>query len=89
MLQAFFTLEYERRHPEDAEDLSRLKDLIASLIPLLEVGIQIHGQRAPPSLAPLHKVMLEQFAEMKRQTEEKYGRRVKSMRMGEVQCTLG
>lgn len=74
-------MDYEVKHPDDVEDLSKLKDLIASLIPLLEVGIQIHGQRAPPSLAPLHKRIEEQFAEMKRQTEEKYGKRVKFVKI--------
>lgn len=64
------------KHPEDVDLINTLKDLIASQIPLLDIGIQIHGQRAPPSLAPLQKRMEEQFYEMKIRIEEKYGKKV-------------
>lgn len=75
--QAFFNTEYLKNHSEDADLIDKLKDLIASQIPLLEIGIQIHGQRAPSSLAPLQKRIEEQFAEMKFSTEQKYGKKVK------------
>ncbi len=78
-LQAFFDSDYLEKHPEDIDLINILKESIASQIPLLEIGIHIHGERTPSSLAPLHEKMEKQFAEMKRRTEEKYGKRVSSI----------
>lgn len=64
------------RHPEDIGLIEQLKDLIASQIPLLNIGIQIHSQRAPVSLAPLHQRIEDQFEEMKTRIEATYGKRV-------------
>ncbi|RWS31375.1 hypothetical protein B4U80_06775 [Leptotrombidium deliense] len=75
--KAFFTAEYMSQLTTDAEreNVSKLKDLIAAQIPLLEIGIQIHGQRAPLSLKPLHEHMEEAFQKLRHSVESKYGKR--------------
>lgn len=75
-MQAFFTPEYLEAHPEDAVLITKLQDLIASQIPLLDLCIQIHRQRAPPSLGPFQKRLEECFAEMQNHVESKYGKKV-------------
>lgn len=73
--EAFFTPEYEENHVEDAVLIEKLKDLIAFQIPLLELGLQLHKQRAPHSLMPLHDRLERLFMDMKSKVEEKYGKR--------------
>jgi hypothetical protein len=63
-------------HPEDATLIIKLQDLIASQIPLLDLCIQIHRQRAPPSLAPFQQRLEECFADMQNHVESKYGKKV-------------
>lgn len=63
-------------HPDDADLVNELKDLIACQIPLLEAGIHIYGQRVAPSLIPLQRHIEEKFEEMKCKVEEKYGKKV-------------
>lgn len=74
--KAFFNSDYVEKHAEDDILIDKLKDLIAEQIPLLEFGIQVHKERAPPSLAPLQQKLEECFAQMKISIEEKYGKRV-------------
>ncbi|GFG33105.1 hypothetical protein Cfor_10663, partial [Coptotermes formosanus] len=74
--KAFFTPEYLEAHPEDAVLITKLQDLIASQIPLLDLCIQIHRQRAPPSLGPFQKRLEECFAEMQNHVESKYGKKL-------------
>ncbi|PNF32874.1 hypothetical protein B7P43_G01874 [Cryptotermes secundus] len=73
--KAFFTTQYLEAHPEDAVLINKLQDLIASQIPLLELCIQIHRQRAPPSLMPFQQRLEECFAEMQNHVESKYGKK--------------
>ncbi|PSN51994.1 Dedicator of cytokinesis protein 1 [Blattella germanica] len=73
--KAFFTTEYLEAHPEDASLVTKLKDLIASQIPLLELCVQIHRQKAPPSLGPFHQRLEECFLEMQKHVEAKYGKK--------------
>ena len=75
--KAFFTEDYLKKHhfKKDQDAISRLKDLIANQIPLLEAGIALHKQRAPPSLRPFHEHMEEAFAKLKANVEERYGKR--------------
>ncbi|XP_069695130.1 dedicator of cytokinesis protein 1 isoform X2 [Periplaneta americana] len=73
--KAFFTPEYLEIHPEDATLVTKLQDLIASQIPLLDVCIQIHRQKAPPSLGPFQQRLEECFAEMQSHVEAKYGKK--------------
>jgi hypothetical protein len=75
-LQAFFTPEYLEVHPEDEALVTKLQDLIASQIPLLDLCIQIHRQRAPASLGPFQQRLEECFAEMQNHVESKYGKKV-------------
>lgn len=65
-----------KRHPEDAALVQRLQDLIALQIPLLEVGIRLHGERAPPSLGPLQQRLESCFNDMRSHVETKYGKKV-------------
>lgn len=76
--EVFFTSEYETRYPEDKILIERLKDLIAEQIPLLDLCVQIHKQKAPENLQPLQKRFEECFAVMKLDIEEKYGKKVLS-----------
>ena len=38
--RAFINDQYEEAHPEDMEKIDRLKDLMATQIPLLNIGLQ-------------------------------------------------
>jgi hypothetical protein len=75
-VQAFFTTQYVEAHPEDAVLVNKLKDLIASQIPLLDLCIQIHRRRAPTSLIPFQQRIEECFAQMQNHVESKYGKKV-------------
>jgi hypothetical protein len=75
-VQAFFTTQYLEAHPEDATLVNTLQDLIASQIPLLDLCIQIHRQKAPSSLMPFQQRLEECFAEMQNHVESKYGKKV-------------
>ena len=76
VIQAFFTAEYTAAHPEEAKQLAKLKDLIASQVPLLEVGVQLHKQRAPISLGPFQQRLEQCFREMQVQVEARHGKKV-------------
>nr|XP_018917246.1 PREDICTED: dedicator of cytokinesis protein 1 isoform X2 [Bemisia tabaci] len=73
--KAFFIPEYMNAHPEDAPLISKLKDLMACQIPLLDVGVRIHGQRAPSSLQPFHQRLEQCFNDMKIHIEQTYGKK--------------
>ncbi|XP_049862449.1 dedicator of cytokinesis protein 1 isoform X3 [Schistocerca gregaria] len=74
--KAFFTDEYLESHPDDGPSVKMLKDLIAYQVPLLEIAIALHRQRAPPSLAPIQQRMEDCFSEIQSHVEEKYGKKV-------------
>ncbi|XP_054707947.1 dedicator of cytokinesis protein 1-like [Uloborus diversus] len=75
--KAFFNEEYIQTHNsvKDAEGIQKLKDLIACQVPLLEIGIAIHKEKAPESLKPFHKHMEEAFQKLRANIEEKYGKK--------------
>lgn len=73
---AFFTDEYIQNNPDDDMLIQKLKDLIAEQIPLLELCIQIHGERSSPSLLGLQKRLETCFETMKDDVIEKYGKKV-------------
>lgn len=73
--EVFFIPEYLQHHVEDEVLINRLKDLIADQIPLLDLCVQIHKQKAPDNLQPLQKRMEECFSIMKNDVEKKYGKR--------------
>ena len=80
MSQAFCGSNYLDKHPEEAEAVNELKNLIASQIPLLDIGVQIHGELAPPALAPLQKHIEDQFDRLRMRVEEQYGKKVSIIR---------
>jgi len=74
--KAFFTSEYSMNHEEDEQLIEKLKDLVASQIPLLDIGVKVHSARAPPSLTPLQSRFEDCFEKMKVHIEENYGKKV-------------
>jgi dedicator of cytokinesis protein 1 len=73
--RAFINDQYEEAHPEDMEKIDRLKDLMATQIPLLSIGLQIHDFKKPESLTMFHEQLENMFQQMKKKVEEKYGTR--------------
>ena len=73
--RAFFTPEYIAENPDDEDKVTALKDLMADQIPLLEAGMQVHEAKMTEDLRPLHQRLSTMFGEMRRQVEEKYGKR--------------
>ncbi|KRT78981.1 hypothetical protein AMK59_8498 [Oryctes borbonicus] len=72
---AFFTPEYIQNNPDDDMLIQKLKDLIAEQIPLLDVCIQIHGERSLPSLHGLQKRLEKCFETLREDVVEKYGKK--------------
>ncbi|XP_050543349.1 dedicator of cytokinesis protein 1 isoform X2 [Daktulosphaira vitifoliae] len=73
--KAFFSTEYFENHMEDELLIQQLKDLVALQIPLLEIGVKVHGARADPNLTPLQLRLEDCFAKMKMHIENKYGKK--------------
>ncbi|XP_030761843.1 dedicator of cytokinesis protein 1 isoform X2 [Sitophilus oryzae] len=71
----FFHPDYLVHHPDDEVLVNRLKDLIADQIPLLDLCVQIHKQKAPGNLQPLQKRLEECFEVFRSDVEKKYGKR--------------
>lgn len=74
--EAFLTLEYLSKNGRDKELVEKLKELIASQIPLLDLAISVHRAKAPANLLPFHENLEKCFAEMQANVEMKYGKRV-------------
>lgn len=60
--QAFFTPEFARGYPQYIPYINRLHLLILEQVDVLENGLVVHGQLAPPGVQPLHKRLQERFA---------------------------
>ena len=73
--KAFLNSDYKEAHPEQVQDLQKLENLIAEQIPILNIGVQLHKQRAPLELAPFHRRLEQCFTSMRDQVEAKYGKR--------------
>ncbi|XP_055851030.1 dedicator of cytokinesis protein 1 isoform X1 [Episyrphus balteatus] len=73
--EAFLTPDYLEENPDDEELVDRLKDLIASQIPLLEIAISVHKSKAPESLKLFHERIEKCFSEMQTYVESKYGKK--------------
>lgn len=73
--EVFFTENYLLKHNTSKEEakINKLKTLIAEQIPLLEIAIQVHRERADASMQPLHNRLEELFAKMKESIQKKYG----------------
>lgn len=74
--RAFFHSE-SNESPDLAGDdkVAKLKELIASQVPLLELAITVHDERAPESVRPLHEHLVTSFRRLRESLESKYGRR--------------
>lgn len=74
--KAFLTDEYLKQNSYHEHLIEKLKDLIASQIPLLEVALTVHRVKAPSTLLPFHERLENCFEEMRNSVEAKYGKRV-------------
>ncbi|XP_035891382.1 dedicator of cytokinesis protein 2 isoform X3 [Anopheles stephensi] len=79
--EAFLTPGYLERHPGDDHLVARLKDLIASQIPLLEVALLLHKMKTPAILLPFHDQLEKCFATIQANVEAKYGKRVTDIKI--------
>uniref|UniRef100_A0A182VY32 Signaling protein n=1 Tax=Anopheles minimus TaxID=112268 RepID=A0A182VY32_9DIPT len=79
--EAFLTPLYLERHPGDDHLVARLKDLIASQIPLLEVALLLHKMKTPAILLPFHEQLEKCFATIQANVEAKYGKRVTDIKI--------
>ncbi|KAJ7422883.1 hypothetical protein BTVI_11998 [Pitangus sulphuratus] len=70
---AFFQESYLKKHPGDAGNIEKLKDLIAWQAPLLAEGIRIHGQKVTEDLRPFHERMEQCFEQLRAKVESQYG----------------
>ncbi|XP_070136941.1 dedicator of cytokinesis protein 1 isoform X2 [Drosophila bipectinata] len=82
--EAFLVEEYLEQNPDDKELVEELKDLIALQIPLLEIAIQLHRQRAPESLKALQEHLEKCFSDMKRHVETQYGEKTCDLKIDSV-----
>lgn len=73
--EAFLTEDYIQRNPNDAHLVEKLKELIASQIPILECALSVHRIKAPSKLMQFHEKLEKCFAEMRANVELKYGKR--------------
>lgn len=74
--EAFLTEEYLEQNPKDESLMEKLKELIASQIPLMEIALTVHKAKAPVQLLPFHERLEKCFGEMQQNVEQKYGKRV-------------
>lgn len=74
--QAFCSEDYSQTHPGDQIHISRLKELFAEQIPLVEVGLGIHKRKVTDILKPLQNKMEEMFHKRKSLVEERYGKKL-------------
>ncbi|KAJ8358994.1 hypothetical protein SKAU_G00155190 [Synaphobranchus kaupii] len=63
--EAFFDKEYISGHPEDAEKITQLKDLMQEQVHILGVGLAVHEKLVHPEMRPLHKKLIDQFQMMR------------------------
>ncbi|XP_078272813.1 dedicator of cytokinesis protein 4-like isoform X4 [Rhinoraja longicauda] len=63
--EAFFVKDYILNHPEDAENISRLRELMFEQAHILEYGLAVHEKFVPQDMRPLHKKLVDQFYVMK------------------------
>lgn len=74
--QAFFTPEYLTNHKEDEQRIEKLKNLITSQIPLLEIGLKLHKIRVPLSMYKTHSHLEKCLENMKEHIEKNYIKKV-------------
>ncbi|XP_023288564.1 dedicator of cytokinesis protein 1 isoform X2 [Orussus abietinus] len=86
--KAFLNPDYRETHLHESADLLKLEGLIASQIPLLEIGVQLHKARAPLELAPFQQRLEHCFASMRIQIESKYGKRTCDLKLENITHTV-
>ncbi|KAK6177339.1 hypothetical protein SNE40_015458 [Patella caerulea] len=64
--EAFFTNEFSDQHPEEANNLEALRGELLGQVELLQEALDLHGVLASAEIQPLHKSLVEMFANMKR-----------------------
>lgn len=74
--KAFFTPEYLLNHEEDQELIEDLKNLIASQIPLLDIGVKLYGHRESLSSWETVSSLQENLKKLKNRIQENYGKKV-------------
>ena len=70
--KAFLDATYREEHPEDVENIERLKDEIKRQIKIEESLLPIHDQYKNPALQALHDVLEEKFQQTKKEIEMNY-----------------
>ncbi|XP_037945652.1 dedicator of cytokinesis protein 1-like isoform X2 [Teleopsis dalmanni] len=78
---AFLTPDYLEEHPDHNDLVEELKELIASQIPLLEIAIALHKQKAPESLKLFHERLETCFGDMQANVESKYGKKTCDLKL--------
>lgn len=73
--EAFLVDEYIKLNPTDEPLVSKLQNLIADQIPILEVALCVHRNKVPADLLPLHDRLEECFMKMQAHVELKFGKR--------------
>ncbi|XP_022091656.1 dedicator of cytokinesis protein 1-like isoform X3 [Acanthaster planci] len=74
--QAFCTDVYAAEHPENGIHITRLKELFAEQVALVEVGLMLHRNKMKEDLKPFHQKMEVMFERRKEQVEERYGKKL-------------
>ncbi|XP_065212165.1 dedicator of cytokinesis protein 3 isoform X2 [Planococcus citri] len=63
--QAFFTPEFVQSEPHLVPYVHQLNALILDQVDILERGLVVHGQLAPPGVQPLHQRLVERISQLK------------------------
>ncbi|XP_043244747.1 dedicator of cytokinesis protein 3-like [Amphibalanus amphitrite] len=63
--EAFFTGDFASQHPELAAHIPTLKALIQEELAILEHGLKVHGELAPPAVQPLHRRLRQCFQQLR------------------------
>ncbi|KAJ8345593.1 hypothetical protein SKAU_G00297860 [Synaphobranchus kaupii] len=63
--EAFFDKQYISSHPEDAEKITQLRQLMQEQVHVLGVGLAVHEKLVHPEMRPLHKKLIDQFQMMR------------------------
>ena len=69
---AFLSPVFEREHPEDLENIGKLKDEIKRQIKIEESLLPIHDKYKAPALQALHDVLVEKFQQTKQEIDMNY-----------------
>ena len=64
-IEAFLGSEFLSSNPDQINNVTLLKNLIAHQIKIVENGLTLHGRLAPTPVRPLHTRLLERFATMR------------------------